>query len=162
MPLYGSDSNATGNTKPKYANTSSVYGVTAAEAANTSGDGKKVAHAGWVQQSVGTGPISSIAINIGGAGYSNGFLTIGGTTGGTGANAAFTVNATGAITTITLNAGGSGFNAAPTISGTGVNTAIAQMTATLGGRGGRRFYETLVASGSISGNNQLNNTFFPG
>ena len=85
MSLYGNLDNATGNNKPKYANTSNVYGVSATERANTSGDGPKITHTGWVQRTAGTG-----------------------------------------------------------------------------GRSGRVFYETLVAGGSITGDDTADNTYFPG
>src|SRR6476659_7129918 len=53
-----------------------IFGVDAAESANTTGEGGKVTHAGWVKRVAGTGPINSITINTAGGGYSNGFLTI--------------------------------------------------------------------------------------
>ena len=177
MPIYGNIDYPTGNTKPKYANTGTaingskantgkyygaIYGVSAPEAANTLGDGKKTAHAGWVSQKQGTGPITAITITGGGAGYANGFLVISSATGGTGANAGYTVNATGAITTVTLNAGGAGFNTAPTLAGPGSPSANASMIATMGGRCGRRTYETLVAMGSITSDDPSDNVFFSG
>lgn len=81
------------NNKPKYATSNTttglwgntVFGVSATEKANTSNDGIKITHAGWVAQTIGTG-----------------------------------------------------------------------------GRAGRVFYETLVANGSISGDNPTDNTYFPG
>lgn len=160
MSLNGNLDGATGNSKPKYANTASVFGVSATEAANTLGDGKKVAHAGWVQQTIGTGPITAITINGGGSGYSNGFVRITGD--GSNANASYTVNATGAIVSVTLNSPGAGFTSAPTVQAVGANTAIASLTATVGGRAGRRHYETLIAMGSITGDDTGDNTYFPG
>lgn len=163
MSLWGKLDNATGNQKPKFANTSSTYGVSVTEAANTTGDGKKVAHSGWVKQTIGTGPIKGITISpsANGAGYSNGFLKFTGG-GGTGANASFTVNAGGNITSIIINSGGSGYTSAPTVVANTSNTAIATLTAVLGGRAGRRSYETLVATGSITGDDTADNTYFPG
>jgi hypothetical protein len=104
--LWGNIDYQSGNNKPKFANTSNTYigstsiggskantskywgwvhGVSVTEAANTTGDGKKVAHAGWVSQKIGTG-----------------------------------------------------------------------------GRAGRIQYETLVAMGSITGDDPTANTYFPG
>lgn len=175
MSLYKNLDGPTGNNKPKYANTKSVYGVSATEAANTLGDGKKVAHAGWVQQSIGTGPIKTLTITSGGAGYNaSGFLTISGGGDGT-VNVAYTIAnsrntmqgySTNAwwnvITSLTINSPGAGFNVAPTIIAGGSNITPATFAVTLGGRAGRRFYETLVASGSITGDDTGDNTYFPG
>lgn len=161
MTLWGNTDNASGNNKPKYANTSSVFGVSVTEAANTSGDGNKVAHSGWVEQTLGTGPLATITIADGGTGYSNGFLTLTGGS-GSGANASFTVNANGVINAVTINATGSGYVSVPTVTAAGSNTNVASFTATTGGRSGRRQYETLVATGSITGDNTADNTYFPG
>lgn len=161
MSLYGTLDNATGNNKPKYANTSSVFGVSATEAANTSGDGSKIAHSGWVQQTLGTGSIETISITSGGEGYSNGFLAITGG-GGSGANASATVDANGVIIAVTLHNAGSGFTSVPTAKAVGANTSAATLVATVGGRAGRRFYETLVAGGAITGDDTADNTYFPG
>jgi hypothetical protein len=161
MPLWGNNDNATGNNKPKYANTTSTYGVSVTEASNTSGDGQKIAHAGWNKQTLGTGSVVSIDITDAGEGYSNGFLSITGG-GGTGANASFVVNDDGNVTSVVVNSGGSGYTSAPTVNATGSNTAAATLTATVGGRAGRVHYETLVATGSITGDNTADNTYFPG
>ena len=161
MALWGNIDNASGNNKPKYANTSSVFGVSVTEAANTSGDGNKVAHSGWIQQKLGTGPVATITIANGGTGYSNGFLTLTGG-GGSGANASFTVNANGVINAVTINAAGSDYTSVPTVTAAGANTNVASFTATTSGRSGRRQYETLVATGSITGDNTDDNTYFPG
>lgn len=161
MSLWGNLDNATGNNKPKYANTATTYGVSVTEAANTTGDGPKATHSGWVKQTIGTGPVKSIAITAAGGGYSNGYLAITGG-GGTGANASFTVDASGNVVAVVINSGGSGYSSAPTVRATGSNTSIASLSATLGGRGGRRFYETLVATGSITGDDAADDTYFPG
>jgi hypothetical protein len=55
MPLWGMNDNETGNNKPLYSNTSTTFGVSVTERANTSNDGPKIAHTGWVKQTVGTG-----------------------------------------------------------------------------------------------------------
>lgn len=158
MSLYGNIDNASGNNKPKYANTANVFGVSVTEAANTSGDGNKVAHAGWVQQTVGTGSVSSVTIATPLEAAGNGFVSFSGG-GGSGANASFTVDANNIVNSVTLLNAGSGYTSAPAASIANSNTVL---TVAVGGRAGRRFYETLVAGGSISGDNTADNTFFPG
>lgn len=161
MALWGSNDNATGNNKPKYANTSSTMGVSVTEAANTTGDGQKIAHTGWVKQTLGTGSLATITISVAGTGYSNGFLAITGG-GGTGANASFFVDGSGNVTSVVINNAGTGYTSAPSVVATGSNTAIATLVATVGGRAGRRHYETLIATGSINGDDPADNTYFPG
>ena len=161
MSLWGNLDNATGNQKPIFSNTSTTYGVSVTEAANTLVDGTKVTHSGWVKQTVGTGSVIGFSISNAGEGYSNGFLRITGG-GGSGANASYTVNANGNVSAIVINAGGSGYSSAPTIVVPGSNTIAAVVTATVGGRAGRRFYETLVATGSIAGDDSADDTYFPG
>jgi hypothetical protein len=157
--LNGNLDGPTGNSKPKYANTSSVMGVSATEVANTLGDGGKVAHAGWNKQTIGTGPVSTITLGSPGEGYSNGFLTFAGG-GGSGANASIVVDANGVILSVSLLSGGSGYTSAPTA--TASNTTPAVLTVEVGGRAGRRSYETLVAMGSIVGDDTGDNAYFPG
>lgn len=195
MSLWTNLDGVTGNGKPEYANTSpstsnstingtaansaayygNVWGVSATEAANTLGDGKKVAHAGWVSQKIGTGPVASITITNGGQGYNAaGFLTISGGGDGT-INVRYTIansqntlesyssNARlNAIATVTIVNGGAGFNVAPTVIAGGANIAPASFSVTLGGRAGRVQYETLVAMGSITGDDPADNKYFPG
>jgi hypothetical protein len=175
MSLWGNLDNETGNNKPKYSNTASTYGVSVTEEANTLGDGSKVAHSGWVKQTLGTGPIVSITITNAGTGInSSGFLTISGG-GGANGNASYTIAnsqntlqtystnpAWNVINSITINNPGDGYTSAPTITYTGANTTLPQFTATVGGRSGRRFYETLVATGSITGDDSNDDTYFPG
>lgn len=161
MTLWNNLDGNTGNSKPKYANTSSVFGVSATEAANTLGDGPKLAHSGWVKQTLGTGPVTEVAINTAGSGYSNGFVAFSGG-GGTGANASVVVDANGNVVSVIMNSGGSGYTSAPTARAVGSNTSAAVLTASVGGRAGRRHYETLVATGSITGDDVNDNTYFPG
>lgn len=175
MSLWGNNDYDTGNNKPVYANTSTTFGVSVTEVANTSGDGSKVAHAGWVKQTVGTGPITSIAISSGGTGINAaGFLTFSGG-GGTGANASYTIansqntlqsystnSAWNVLATVVIHNPGSGYTSAPTVTYVGANTTRPTFTATVGGRAGRRSYETLVAMGSIAGDDSADNTYFPG
>ena len=177
MSLNGNLDGVTGNSKPKYANTSSVFGVSATEAANTLGDGPKVAHAGWVQQTIGTGPVISIEITNAGSGINAaGFLVVSASqTGGVNANASFTTAnsqntmqsfstnpAWNVVTGVAINNPGSGYTSAPTVTYVGANTTRPTFVATVGGRAGRRSYETLVAMGSITGDDTNDNTYFPG
>lgn len=197
MSLWGNDDNATGNNKPKYANTSyrvsnstingskantakyygAVYGVSATEQGNTLSiaAGHHPAHAGWVSQKIGTGPIKSISITNGGKGYNTaGFLTINGGGDGT-VNVSYTIAnslnvlesySTNAhyntIATLTIVNGGAGFNTAPTVRATAGNISPATFAVTLGGRAGRVNYETLVSMGSIAGDDPADNVYFQG
>jgi hypothetical protein len=175
MSLWGNLDNATGNQKPIFSNTATTYGVSVTEEANTLGDGPKVAHSGWVLQTVGTGPLVSIAIANAGTGINSaGFLIV---SGGGGANAnvsyaiansqntlqTFSTNPTwNVVASVTIRSPGDGFTSAPTITYNGANTIRPQFTATVGGRANRRSYETLVATGTITGDDSNDDTFFPG
>jgi hypothetical protein len=175
MPLWGNQDNETGNNKPLYSNTATTYGVSVTEEANTSGDGSKVAHSGWVKQTIGTGGLSAITIDNAGAGINAaGFLTISGG-GGSDANLSYTTAnsqntmqtystnpAWNVVASVVINNPGTGFTSAPTITYTGANSTRPTFTATVGGRAGRRFYETLVATGSITGDDSNDDTYFPG
>lgn len=175
MSLWGNLDNATGNNKPKYSNTATTYGVSVTEAANTLVDGPKVAHSGWVKQTIGTGPIISVAIANSGTGINaSGFLTVSGG-GGANGNVSYTIAnsqntlqsfssnpAWNVVASVTINNPGDGYTSAPTITYTGANTIRPQFTVTVGGRAGRRFYETLVATGSITGDDSNDDTYFPG
>jgi uncharacterized protein len=167
MPLYGTLDGPTGNNKPKYANSTTTFGVSATEAANTLGDGPKITHAGWVQQTIGTGGISTITITSAGQGINaNGFLIVVGAN-TTPANVAYYVSsntnsALNVITSVVIQNPGAGYTSAPTLVFTGANTVIPVITVTAAGRAGRRFYETLVAGGSIAGDDTGDDTYFPG
>ena len=118
-----------------------------------------MAHAGWVTRIVGTGYVVSVAVTNGGTGYTPGLGWItfsGGGTSNTSANAFFQVNAAGSVANVTMNVnsgvtigGGANYNAAPTANATVTYTTPAVFVVTVGGRIGRRSYETLVASGSM-------------
>lgn len=159
------------NGKVLYNNTSSSvfvtnlaigdFGVSANEASNTTGEGKKVAHAGWNLRKAGTGSVINITITDPGANYNtNGFITFT-NGGGVGANASYTVNTkSNTVNSVTLISGGSGYVVAPTATvanATGVNSAT--FVVTVGGRAGRVHYETLVAGGTIT--NDGENVIFP-
>jgi hypothetical protein len=177
MPLWGNLDNASGNNKPKYANVASTMGVSVTEKSNAQAiaAGNIPPHSGWVKQTIGTGGITSITITSGGTGINaSGFLTISGG-GGTGANASYTTansqntmqsfstNPTlNVLATVVINNPGTGYTSAPTITYVGANTTRPALTAVMGGRTGRKFYETLVATGTITGDDTADNTYFPG
>jgi len=181
-PLYANTtyriSNSTINGSK--ANTSkyygAVFGVSAAEQSNTLAklDGSHSQHAGWVSQKIGTGPVKSITITSGGQGYNSaGFLTISGGGDGT-INVSYTIanslntmqtyssNARqNTIATVTIVIGGAAFNVAPTVIAGGANIAPATFSVGLGGRAGRVQYETLVAMGSMTGDDTGDDKYFP-
>jgi hypothetical protein len=67
------------------------------------------------------------------------------------------------IATVAIVNGGAGFNVAPTLTANGPNSAnFATFTVELGGRAGRVQYETLVAMGSITGDDPGDDKYFPG
>jgi hypothetical protein len=137
-----------------------VFAVDTAESANTTGEGRSVTHAGWVKRTVGTGGVSSITITNAGGGYSNGWIVFSGG-GGVNANASFTVNGSGNITSIIVRDPGHSYNTAPTAIANTSNSVAATLTVVLGGRAGRKTYETLVAMGSMSPGANTDNTYFP-
>ena len=176
MPLWGTTDYATGNNKPLYSNNSTTFGVSPGEASNTSGDGPKLTHAGWVKQTIGTGYIKAVTINNAGRGVNAaGYLTI---SGGGGSNAnisyaiansqntlqSFSSNAYwNVITSLTINNPGDGYTSNATIIYSGTVLTQPNITFEMGGRVGRRFYETLVASGNIASvGTEADETYFPG
>ena len=111
-------------------------------------------HAGWVARKVGMGPVESITANTGSV-TSNGYITFtagngnGATTGNTAANARIYVNTNGSIANVTVITPGLYAN-------TPIATAAsgnAVFTITMGGRANRVHTETLVAMGSMTGDN---------
>jgi len=162
-----------------------VFGVDATEANSllTTGDGRTVTHAGWVERIAFTGPVLSIAVNAAAISV-NSYITFNGgssgaatnMTGNVAANARVYVNTTGHIVNVEISSGGSyantprvesQFYAAPfTAAG---NTAIitagsstAAFTLTMGGRANRVVQETLVAMGSMTGDaTSFANTNYP-
>lgn len=157
-----------------------VYGVSATEASNAAAP-KGVAHPGWVAQKIGTGPVISIDIVSGGEGVNSaGFILLTDATvnqRGTGANISYSIaNAQNTlqasssntrlntVASIVVNNGGAGYANADAITATITGTSIVApvLRVTLGGRAGRNFYETLVAMGSISGDDPRDNSYFVG
>jgi hypothetical protein len=122
------------------------FGVSAAEAANTTGEGKKVAHAGWNLRTLGTGSLSGVVVVSAGTGYANSdTLSIAATTPATGN---LITNATGNVVSFSVTSGADFTSATPTVTITTAGGTGASITATAGGRAGRVQYETLVAMGS--------------
>ena len=126
------------------------FGVSPAEAVNTAGEGKKVAHAGWNLRTTGTGPLATIVVGAAGRGYANSdtFVITAGV-GGVNATGNLVTNATGnVVSTVITNAGSKFVAKTPTLTITTAAGTGATVTATAGGRAGRVQYETLVAMGS--------------
>lgn len=183
MPLWGRN-DADANTAPKYhildnntaiGNTMfgnvtvgsftskaavGVFGVDSTEGTVSN----SVTHSGWVKVTQYTGSVTGGAVTNAGASYSNTDLVV--VSGGT-VNASFSVstNATGAIQSITLVTPGSGFKSkTPTVAAANSTLGAsagsgATFSVTVGGRAGRIFMETLVATGSITGDASDDTTF---
>jgi hypothetical protein len=160
----GNTPQVTGNTQVYYANTKinafmanaaiGVFGVDTTEQNNalTASYGHPQ-HAGWVVRKVGTGPIATITANSGAVGV-NSYITFSqgngnAGSGNTSANAQISVNTAGYITSITINSGGSYANTPIATA----NTGNASFTITMGGRANRVQTETIVAMGSLYGDN---------
>lgn len=138
------------------------FGVSAAEAANTSGDGKKVAHAGWVLRTQGVGPLGTVTVSTAGTGYANSdtFVVVA-ASGGANATGNLVTNTTGNVVGTSITSLGSNFTAvAPTVVITTAAGTSAVLAATAGGRAGRVQYETLVAMGSQD-NGTADDAIFP-
>ena len=110
-------------------------------------------HAGWVARKVGTGPVETITANTGAVGQ-NSYITFSqgngnAGSGNTAANAYIYVNTDKSIANITILSGGSYANTPIATA----NQGNASFTITMGGRANRVQTETLVAMGSIYGDN---------
>ena len=147
-----------------------IFGVDTTEAnassTLTTGDGRNVTHAGWVERIAFTGPVLSIAVNAA-AVTVNSFITFNGgssgaeagMTGNVAANARIFVNTAGYIVNVQISSGGSYANT-PRVENLfhAANNALitpsysnAVFTLTMGGRANRVMQETLVAMGSMTG-----------
>jgi hypothetical protein len=145
-----------------------IFGVDSTEASSllTTGDGRTVTHAGWVERIAFTGPVLSIAVNAA-AVTVNSFITFNGgssgaeagMTGNVAANARIFVNTAGYIVNVQISSGGSYANT-PRVENLfhAANNALitpsysnAVFTLTMGGRANRVMQETLVAMGSMTG-----------
>ena len=185
-PVFANTTNATSSSTihGADANTAKYYGIVAGvsttEEATSTGLRQNPTHSGWVSLKIGTGPIASISVS-GGAGINaNGFLIITDTSvhgQGTGANVSFVIanslntiqnsssNSTlNTIVSLTVVNGGSGYSnaSAITVRTNGSNTVQPTFTVTLGGRAGRIQTETLVAMGTISGDDPRDNVYYSG
>ena len=173
MAGYGGETpQVTSNSQVYYANTQlgaftdnqavGIFGVSAAEQANSStvASTGHPAHAGWVTRRVGMGPVATITANAGAVGV-NSTITIVANSGfgNTGSNgrstiipvvATISVNTAGYINTITIVNPGLYANT-PILR---PNTGNAVFTVSMGGRANRISTETLVAMGSMTGDNE--------
>jgi len=173
MAGYGGETpQVTSNSQVYYANTQlgafidnqalGIFGVSAAEQANSStvASTGRPQHAGWVVRKVGMGPVATITANAGAVGV-NSTITIVANSGfgNTGSNgrstiipvvATITTNTAGYIDTITIVNPGLYANT-PILR---PNTGNAVFTVTMGGRANRVQTETLVAMGSMTGDNE--------
>ena len=185
-PLYANTSLTTSSStiNGAKANTVKYYGVVAGvsvteeERSNTTA--QHPTHAGWVSIKYGTGPIQSISVSGGTGINAAGYLIITDTSAhgqGTGANISYTTaNAQNALQSYSSNAqlntfgtltivdGGSGYSNASALTIVTNKTAISNgtFTAILGGRAGRIQTETIVAMGSITGDDPRDNVLFTG
>ena len=173
MAGYGGNTpQVTANAEVYYANTQlgafsdnqaiGIFGVSAAEQANSSTVASTgvPTHAGWVTRRVGMGPVATITANAGAVGV-NSTITIVANSGfgNTGSNgrstiipvvATISVNTAGYISTITIVNPGLYANT-PILR---PNTGNAVFTVSMGGRANRISTETLVAMGSMTGDNE--------
>ena len=173
MAGYGGNTpQVTANAEVYYANTKlgsfsdnqaiGIFGVTAAEQANSSTVASTgvPTHAGWVTRRVGMGPVATITANAGCVAV-NSTITIVANSGfgNTGSNgrstiipvvATISVNTAGYINTITIVNPGLYANT-PILR---PNTGNAVFTVSMGGRANRVQTETLVAMGSMTGDNE--------
>ena len=185
-PLFANTSNVSSNSTINGTTANVVYGfvygVSVTEFPNTTPTSARPQHSGWVSQKIGKGPISAVAILTKGTGINAaGFLILSDTSyggGGSGANISFTIantqnslqsystnptwNGVGAVTLVNGGSGFSNVSAITTKVTNAANTTQPTFTITLGGRAGRIQYETLVATGSITGDDPRDNPFFPG
>lgn len=165
------------------ANTANTIGVSANAYSNTSGPaffaGKGgPGHAGWINIRIGRGYVAGIdtILNAGNNIQNGSFAIINGGN-GSGANIQVTGvsgnGIVGNVTQLTIRNGGSGYNTAINGANAGVsgpmNVVIlrsgttgsnAFATVLMGGRAGRVEAETIVAMGSLSGNDNAANTYF--
>lgn len=138
------------------------FAVSDREMANSSAAERAYpAHTGWQIRSLGTGPVVSVAVNVGGTGYNNTdtFKISGGTTNATGT---LSTNSTGGLANVTLTNPGVGFTNTSSVTVAFANStggasagSTGTLTITLGGRAGRKQYETIVAGGMTSTGNTI-------
>lgn len=185
-PVFANTSNATvastinGSVANTYAGYGNMVGISTNEKSNASGDGPKATHAGWVSQKIGTGPITGVTIVTKGAGINaaGNLMLVDTSPHGQGvANISFTIaNTLNVLEASSSNSTSNGLNTVTIVSSSGwsnasafsvkvsnaANTTQPTIALTLGGRAGRVNYETIVATGSITGDDTRDNQFFPG
>lgn len=170
------------------ANTNAYYGVmfgVSTTEKNASTEGAKVVHPGWVSQKIGTGPVVSVSWT-GGKGYnSGGYIILSDAsvlgTGNNTTNISFTIaNSENTLQSYSTNAHWNVINSISVTNGgfgwsdngnvtyqyggleDGNPIANATFTFNFGGRAGRKTYETIVAMGSITGDDPRDNATFVG
>lgn len=185
-PVFANTSNAYSNStiNGTVANTDTYYGavmgVSSGEMANTSTKPQNPQHAGWVSVKYGTGPVTGISVSGGTGINAAGYLLITDASAhgkGTDVNVSFTTaNAQNILQssssnstlntygTFTITNGGSGYSnaSALTVGTNGANTSVGTFTITLGGRADRIKTETLVAMGSMTGDDPRDNVVYTG
>lgn len=159
----GNTPQVTANGQVYYANTQigayiekaaiGIFGVDTTEQGTATSANGIPQHAGWVLRKVGMGPITSITANAGAVGV-NATMTISGGDGVDGSGntpgvVTVSTNAAGYITSVNVVSGGLYANT-PTLN----TMSNAVFTITMGGRANRVQTETLVAMGSMTGDNE--------
>jgi hypothetical protein len=159
----GNTPQVTSNGQVYYANTQidafiekaaiGIFGVDTTEQSTATATNGVPQHAGWVLRKVGMGPITSVTANAGAVGV-NATMTISGGDGIDGSGSTpgvvtVSTNAAGFITSVTVVSGGLYANT-PTLNA--MSNAV--FTITMGGRANRVQTETLVAMGSMTGDNE--------
>lgn len=126
-----------------------------------------VAHTGWNYVTQGSGYVKAISWKNAGNQSSNGFINFYSNSQyeqqSGGANASYTVDANGSLTSITINNGGT-YNFTPfaNVSST-ANASVAVLNVVMGGRANRTQVETLaVLSGGVASDSTSGGNYFPG
>jgi len=150
--------NMFGNTTPGAFMENVAVGIFGADAAETTAQAGKLAHAGWQIRKAGTGSIASVSYTGTATNYDNtDVITVSSPAAGGNATATVATNSTGGALVLTLTNAGFGFtavNATPNVAianstGGASGGSGATFTSRAGGRAGRIHYETLVAMGSL-------------
>lgn len=163
MPQWGNRDFVSGNNKPKWANTSNVFGANTGEAQTANLLGKGVTQ-GWVQITHGTGYIIALGIaNAGSNIQSPGRINLYGGGATTAANILFGINnISNTVNSFTIVSGGEGYLTMPVANVTKPPGAgfDAVFTPVMGGRFNRNTFETLVVVKGMT--DDAENTEFPG
>lgn len=81
------------------------FGVSVNQAQNTTGEGTKITHPGWLLRKEFMGPVANTTIG-GGSGYTNGGVIVFSGTGETNGYGVLTTNSTGGVTAVTITVSG--------------------------------------------------------